>query len=636
MKRLLIFITPLIFCLLDTLVANEQDRELSKIIDSIYVKAIEEKGNVSSPKTDDTTFLRRIYLDIIGRIPSYDEADSFLKNSSPNKRSLLVDELLASDEYTSHFYNKWADILRIRTTGQIRFGGGNYRFAEWLKDSLDNNMPYNQMVWEMLTAVGHPWENPATGYMFRDFGMPLDNMANTMQIFLGTQIACAQCHNHPFDKWTQKNFYELTAFTFGTKTEAQINQNEVIKSLQKYLNAQDVSQELKQVSRQIMRQTFDPLRYKVYETNNPIRLPSDYAYKDAKPDSIVQANVPFGKMPEITGNKTHAIAFAEWMTSPDNPRFALVVSNRIFSWLMGQGLIEPVDNIPPENYKSSLPELTTFLEKIFPLINYDLKRYIRILANTELYQMQTHPKQKAEKGHNFQIGKRGIRRMSAEQAWDSLLTIIDPNINEAPVKPNGNELRTNAMIKIMETQPVEKVIEPLVSFIQNNKETDQLIFKNAQREIRNAYGQLMEESGVSIQNETKNYYKITKGTKIQNLNRAIHVQSPPPAGHFLETFGQSDRDIIENSTTDASVPQALKLLNSTLVNKNIMKKSHLADHLNETSDNESRLKVIFYTLLSREPSVDEQEYFLPQMNNESFSEDLIAGIINSQSFLFIE
>jgi hypothetical protein len=250
--------------------------------------------------------------------------------------------------------------------------------------------------------------------------------------------------------------------------------------------------------------------------------------------------------------------------------------------------------------------------------------------------MQTHPKQKAEKGHNFQIGKRGIRRMSAEQAWDSLLTIIDPNINEAPVKPNGNELRTNAMIKIMETQPVEKVIEPLVSFIQNNKETDQLIFKNAQREIRNAYGQLMEESGVSIQNETKNYYKITKGTKIQNLNRAIHVQSPPPAGHFLETFGQSDRDIIENSTTDASVPQALKLLNSTLVNKNIMKKSHLADHLNETSDNESRLKVIFYTLLSREPSVDEQEYFLPQMNNESFSEDLIAGIINSQSFLFIE
>ena len=617
--------------------ASEEDLAITEVLDSMSSKAYKNYGIKPPPKTTDYTFLRRVYLDIAGRIPTEAEVRSFVNSNQSNKRSLLIDHLLDSPSYVSNYYNKWADILRIRTTGRISQNGGNYHFSKWLKDALQSNMPYNDMVWEMVTSEGHPWENGATGFFFRDFGMPLDHMANTMQVFLGTQIACAQCHNHPYEKWTQKDFYELSAFTFGTKTGTNLFKDDYYKSLRNEMRKSSLNDKQKQVWNQTMRQLFDPLRYKVEETSSSLKLPSNYAYKDAKADSLVQAHVPFGEMPEITEKKTPAVAFAEWMTSTKNPRFSLMATNRVFSWMMGSGLIEPVDNIPPEDYESSMPELSKFLEEVFPLIDYDLKRLIRILANSELYNSQSHPKQMATKGKPFIPGKRSIRRMSAEQAWDSLMTILREDIDLVQPGPNRTELQYEAVLALVENYNPTQLVDQAVEFFDENKE----IGDNKQKQgIRKIYFNLTKEFGVDINGIRKELKRRTKVESFPpNFIRASELPSPPQAGHFLETFGQSDRDLIENSNQSASIPQALELLNSSLINYRILHQSKLAKKWKSNLYDPGLMDSIFITLLSRIPTSREMAYFnqmLPSIPNNSIFEDITSGIINSKTFLFIE
>ena len=152
-----------------------------------------------NPAASDEQFIRRVYLDISGTIPSYKQVRAFAGNSDPEKRSKTIDMLLGQSGYASNFYNYWTDILRLKD-GQLTNNVPGRPYCEWVKESLETNKPYDKFVYEMLTAEGKVWENPAAGYILRDAGMPLDAMNNTVRIFLGTQIGCAQCHDHPFDR----------------------------------------------------------------------------------------------------------------------------------------------------------------------------------------------------------------------------------------------------------------------------------------------------------------------------------------------------------------------------------------------------------------------------------------------------
>ena len=173
-----------------------------------------------NPMSSDSQFMRRIYLDIAGRIPTYDEAIRFLNDRSSGKRAALIDELLDTDAFSMRMYNFFSDLLRVRE-GIVMMGNGDIKadpYIEWIKQCMKEDKPYDQMVRDMLTATGKIWDNGATGYLISDSGMRLCNLSNTFTIFLGTEITCAQCHDHPFEQVKQIDFYRMASFMGQTET----------------------------------------------------------------------------------------------------------------------------------------------------------------------------------------------------------------------------------------------------------------------------------------------------------------------------------------------------------------------------------------------------------------------------------
>ncbi|MCH2105247.1 MAG: DUF1549 domain-containing protein, partial [Planctomycetes bacterium] len=184
--------------------SREATAEKAARVDELIDAHLKESGLTPPPVADDEAFVRRAYLDINGRIPTNREAEKFFASAEEDKRDALVHELLRSPGFVSHSFNYWADILRIKSMLARRTSGEP--FIHWMKDSLAENKPYDEWVAELLAAdgPGHARDNGATGLMLRDRNMPEDSMSNTVRVFLGTRLECAQCHDHPFDKWTQK------------------------------------------------------------------------------------------------------------------------------------------------------------------------------------------------------------------------------------------------------------------------------------------------------------------------------------------------------------------------------------------------------------------------------------------------
>ena len=389
-------------------------RRVDRLIESDYVKH-KVKPN---PVADDAVFVRRIYLDIIGRIPTHDEAAAFLKSRDPQKRAKLIDKLLDSDGYVSHQFNYWADLLRVRS--RMRYAPAQ-PYIDFVKNSLRQNKPYDQFVRELLTAEGYTWDNGAAGYYLRDTGMPLDNMSNTAQVFLGTQLVCAQCHNHPFDSWTQKQYYQLAAFTYGIQTRDRRNKR-FLEIRQMYRDGK-LNRNTYRSANRIMR----PLAYKVNETSRKLQLPKDYQYDDAKPRQVIDPKTIFGQDVVVKPGDSPRMIYARWMTSPKNPRFTAVIANRLWKRAFGIGLIEPVDDLK-DGIEPSNPALMKFLVSQVVDLKFDLKQYQRILFNTKTYQREVTVAEVSADDTYYFPGP-VLRRLSAEQLWDSLMTMTIPEVD---------------------------------------------------------------------------------------------------------------------------------------------------------------------------------------------------------------
>ena len=468
-------------------------------IDAILAKDWAKNDLKGNPAADDTTFVRRVYLDVIGRIPTTREAEEFLASKESDKRSKLIDKLLASEGYTQHFYNLWADVLRAQTQGPQTGGITGSAYTNYIKQSLRDNKPYDKFVRDMIAATGKAWDNGAIGYYMRDRGMPLDNMANTVRVFLGTRIECAQCHNHPFDKWSQMQFYQMASYTYGVQTqdynggvfgeirdlqrarvEKEMNEKFPIpvqpkqpkftknkkqatqedrkqfevamadykKAMEKFnIDMKTVNKQRSEYRNQAFaskrglqeatRQVTDQLRYTTVSFRDRLpQLPHDYKYEDAKPNQKVNPAVMMGHECNTLPGETPLEAYARWMTSKDNPRFTSVVANRLWKKAFGLALIEPLDELLDAT-TPMIPELQTHLEKLMKDLNYDMKAYLRVLLNTSTYQRQV-TKQEVAAGTVYHFTGPVLRRMTPEQMWDSFVTLINPNPDMINVDQRAN------------------------------------------------------------------------------------------------------------------------------------------------------------------------------------------------------
>jgi len=631
---------------------KSQDADLmarSRQIDAFISERLNHEQVQPLPVADDSVLLRRLYLDLIGRIPTTDEAYRYLNADRPEKWNSLIGELLTSEGHVSHEFNHWADLLRVQSRMRNLPG---HPYVEWIQESFRKNMPYDEFVSNLITAEGYLWDDGATGFYFRDAGMELDHMANTFQVFLGTQVVCAQCHDHPYDSWTQKQYYEQAAYIYGVKTnDPKINRK--FRGLGNNKMREDIDPELKVAARRMVR----PLRNRVFESKTALKLPHDYQYDDAAPKSAVSPHPMFGdeNLSQIDDSLRHQ--YAAWMTDPENPRFATVVANRYWKRLMGVGLIEPVDDLK-DGVEASHPELMKFLADTLVEIDFDLRKFQTILCRTETYQRATL-KRELDPDVPFLFEGRPLERMRAEQMWDSVMALIVPDLDERPgtVRTDRNfelarQMEDKSLDEILAIVEKEDALEKSIRSTQNKMNQMQRRLRNLQRQKRKGQadelqGQLkdMREQIASYRAESMVYssreqevdQKSWSGLSGQ-LVRASAVQSPAPEGHFLREFGQSDRQTIDASNDEASVPQALMLLNGPIMDYLKNGRAELAHALKQAETPDAKLDVLFMGFLTRKPSVEEKEWLLSEWNQQGREavEKIAWILLNAREFSFIQ
>lgn len=446
MKKLLI----LLAMLSGTCAAAEPVAEALKI-DALLAADWGKHGLQANPAASDEIFVRRIHLDLVGRIPTHRETVGFLADTSPDKRSRLIDRLLASEGFTLHQFHFYADLLRVLSKGTYPGDAGRVTgtaYAEYIKDSIRRNKPWDRLVHELVSAQGVVWENGAVGYYQRDRGMPLDNLATTMRVFMGTRIECAQCHNHPSDSWTQMQFHQMASYTYGVQTVMGIYTTSFTGMLQLMMDRRKrtgTSPGNEVHLRQALNEMIVPIKH-AWVSHNPqrLKLPHDYQYTDAKPGSIVQPATLMGKPAPYDAKGNPLQSFAGWLTAPDNPRFATVIANRLWRRLFGLGLIEPVDDIASTPTAMN-PELMEHLRQLMVAQQFDVKAFLRVLCHTQAYQRQVTPKE-WHPGEPYHFTGPLLRRMTPEQMWDSFITLIQPapDLPNLPLRESTDSFLANA------------------------------------------------------------------------------------------------------------------------------------------------------------------------------------------------
>jgi hypothetical protein len=324
--------------------------------------------------TDDE-FLRRVYLDVIGLPPTPQEVRAFLADKRADKRALVIDALLERPEHAEFWAAKWADLFRLRfdTLGDK----GTWGFYRWVRDTVASNKRYDEFVREIVAAEGSTVENPAANF-YRVFTTPDEAAEGTAQIFLGIRTMCAKCHDHPFEKWVQKDYYGLSAFFSQTGRKPGGKREEVVV-----------------YSNQVAAQAQHP-----------------------KTGEVLSPKFLDGEVVSVSAAQNGRVVLAKWLTSKDNPYLARAAVNRIWSHLLGRGIIEPVDDIRSSNPPSNAALLDA-LAKDFVEHDFDQRHIIRTILNSRTYQLaaRTLPSNGADKQNFSHVLP---RRLTAEQLVDSL------------------------------------------------------------------------------------------------------------------------------------------------------------------------------------------------------------------------
>src|SRR5262249_19680245 len=313
-------------------------------IDKFVFAKLKKLNVVPSGLTDDAEYLRRIYLDVIGTLPSAAEARRFLNDKREDKRARLVEELLKRPEFADYWALKWADLLRVdrEALGHKRA----YAYYQWIRDSIAANKPLDQFTRELLTAEG-PLADIGPANFYRVVGNPGEEASTLSQIFLGVRIACAQCHHHPFDRWSQTDYYGMQAF-FAPVSLRGSPRGEILVA------------------------AGNP------QTKNPLT------------NNIVRAHALGVPEPPIDLSGDRRVVLSKWITAAANPYFARNLVNRTWAHFLGRGLIEPVDDVRTTNPPTN-PELLDALAQHFVENKFDFQQLIRTITASRVYQLSSKP-----------------------------------------------------------------------------------------------------------------------------------------------------------------------------------------------------------------------------------------------------
>jgi hypothetical protein len=354
----------------------------NNFIDELVLQKLRSLRINPSALCDDATFLRRAYLDLLGVVPTEATARSFTTDTDPNKRAALIDRLLTRGEFADFWALKWADLLRIEER-QLDQNGMKV-FHGWIRESIAANKPLDQFARELVAARGSTYQNPPANW-YRANRDPVQRAENTARVFLGTQLNCAQCHNHPFEKWTQDDYYSWAAVF--ARVEYEISEN------------------------------------KRKDTNDQKEFKGDQIVKIGEKGSVTNARTgqPAKPMllgagpPEVTPDHDELMAAADWLSR--SPLFARMQANRVWFQLFGRGLVDPVDDFRASNPPSH-PAVLDALARDFADHGFDLRHLIRTIMQSRTYQLAAEPNATNADDESF-FSRVLVRRLGAEQIVDS-------------------------------------------------------------------------------------------------------------------------------------------------------------------------------------------------------------------------
>jgi hypothetical protein len=367
----------------DDLKYEKPDLPANNYIDELVLDKLHRLRIVPSGISTDKEFIRRVYIDLIGLLPTPEQYQAFISDKAPDKRAKVVDDLLERKEFTEMWVMKWAELLQIRSSGNVNQGlsyKGALLYHNWLQDKIANKVPMNEIVIDLLSATGGTFTSPPSNFYQVNQDV-LKTGENVAQVFMGMRLQCAQCHNHPFDRWTMDDYYSWSAFF------SQVGRK----------GSQDPRERI------IYNKGSGESKHKLTQQNaKPKFLGADFA---------------------DTSGKDRRRVLAEWLASPENPYFAKNLANIVWSHFLGIGIIEPVDDVRVSNPASN-PELLEALGRKFTEYNYDFRRLVRDICTSRTYQLSTRTNETNETDlANFSHAT--VRRMRAEVLLDTISQVTN-------------------------------------------------------------------------------------------------------------------------------------------------------------------------------------------------------------------
>jgi len=572
-----------------------EESVLATKVDQLIEAELKNAKITLAPLANDEDFLRRVTFDLAGRMPSRSEVILFGLDSNPDKRKIVINELLNSNEYGVNWARYWRDVIYLRAT-DMRARLNERQFVEWMTTQLNQNKSWKEITTDLLTATGDVRENGSTALIFAHEGNPAELAAETSRIFLGIQIQCANCHDHPTDKWKRKDFHELAAFfprvrvrpvrdatprTFEVVSMDRGNQYErriqMLKNPDFLFRTMDRNRDgkltEKEVERTRMARGFERLVSRADQDGdkaltpeelksmplpeNSQRFMTEYHMPDLNdPTSVgtvVQPVLFTGtKAPEGLNDLERREVLSKFLTTQSNPWFSRAIVNRLWAEMLGEGFYMPIDDIGPER-SSVYPQVLDALSEGFTASGYDLKWLCRTITNTRAYQ-------------------REMQKRAAGQ-------LQTPFAAQLPTRLRGDQIFT-ALTQVFGVDDLQAS---------------------------------------------------------RNIGGRRYQRSRSARGQFSSLFTFDPSTSQEEITGD--VPQALFMMNSESIN-NLLgtdRNTRLAQIARNHPEDRAAIEELYMLTLSREPSPKEllicQEYFRKTDQREAALEDLMWSLLNSSEFI---